>query len=561
MNQVKKIWLKTFAALSATVLLFGNTYVFAKEIAIPQTSPVDDDLPISAEISLMNLTELGDVDSDSEIDTAAIDESDVTVEVKILDEYKLPDFSIPDEKEDSKNESSSEENLNSSNDEDTASDSSETSQTDDNEQDGIAAQAASLPDLAVLNLKPKNYQETDTLPLSTQIPFSFQVGNYGSQPSPKATLKIYFAGTLKISQELPAISPGTGRNLEVGIRCEKAGIHKVRLEVNPLKAFGESDFSNNITEKSFKWGSGASKNTGLSLWEFAMANGKEPVFQQYVDQTFEMVIANTSSVAAVNPQTKIELMTVGGRPFTDSTQTINGTMAAGRIYSVPFKIRIDRRGGYILKVTVVPPAGYTDPDTKDNTAQMNLIVTYGSNGKTFCTHFRNGKFPNGTALEIYKEGNVTVVSDEQIAQAASYWNGITDKISYKSLSTTTRKEIIISQEEGTFDEYPNAIAITDSKPRNDATNYTGAEVTLSKEWFNKFTNKGNWSAEYRKIACVSHELGHVIGLDHANVIDSKGNDGESCGHPSIMTSATYNRDYSADLEEHDMYNLYYRYAG
>ena len=109
---MKKICLKTFAALSASVLLLGNTCVFAKEI--PQTSPVDDDLPISAEISLMDLTELGDVDSDNEIDTASIDESDVTVEVKILDEYKLPDFSVPDEKEYSKNESSSEENSNSS---------------------------------------------------------------------------------------------------------------------------------------------------------------------------------------------------------------------------------------------------------------------------------------------------------------------------------------------------------------------------------------------------------------------------------------------------------------
>jgi len=131
---VKKICLKTFAALSASVLLLGNTCVFAKEIAIPQTSPVDDDLPISAEISLMDLTELGDVDSDNEIDTASIDESDVTVEVKILDEYKLPDFSVPDEKEYSKNESSSEENSNSSKSADTESDSA-----DDNEQDGIEA--------------------------------------------------------------------------------------------------------------------------------------------------------------------------------------------------------------------------------------------------------------------------------------------------------------------------------------------------------------------------------------------------------------------------------------
>ncbi len=555
MDQVKKICLKTFAALSASVLLLGNTCVFAKEIAIPQTSPVDDDLPISAEISLMDLTELGDVDSDNEIDTASIDESDVTVEVKILDEYKLPDFSVPDEKEYSKNESSSEENSNSSKNADTESDSA-----DDNEQDGIEAQAASLPDLAVLNLSPKNYKDADTLPLSTQIPFSFQVGNYGSQPSPKAALKIYFAGSLKVSEELPAISPGTGLNLEVGIRCEKSGNYMVKLEVNPSKAFSESNFNNNTIEKSFKWGSGTSKNTGLSLWELTMENKKEPVFQQYVEQTFEMVIANTSNEAAVNPQIKIELMTAKQTPFKDSTQTINGTMAAGRVYRVPFKIRIDRRGGYILKVTVVPPSAYTDPDTKDNTAEMNLIVTYGSNDKKFCTHFRKGKFPDRTALQIYKEGNVTVVSDEQIAQAASYWNGITDKISYKSLSTTSQKEISIKQIESFSSEYPNAIAITDSKPDNDARTYTGADVVLSKMMFDKFTNKGNWSAEHRKIACVSHELGHVIGLDHANVIDNTGNDGESCGHPSIMTSAIYNKDYSADLEEHDMYNLYYRYA-
>lgn len=56
----------------------------------------------------------------------------------------------------------------------------ESDSADDNEQDGIEAQAASFPDLAVLNLSPKNYEDADTLPLSTQIPFSFQVGNYGS---------------------------------------------------------------------------------------------------------------------------------------------------------------------------------------------------------------------------------------------------------------------------------------------------------------------------------------------------------------------------------------------
>lgn len=91
-EQVKKICLKTFAALSATVLLFGNTCIFAKEIAIPQEGLVDDDLPTSIEFSLMDSIEVGDMNSDNEIDTASIDESDVTVEVKILDEYKIPDF-------------------------------------------------------------------------------------------------------------------------------------------------------------------------------------------------------------------------------------------------------------------------------------------------------------------------------------------------------------------------------------------------------------------------------------------------------------------------------------
>lgn len=100
---------------------------------------------------------------------------------------------------------------------------------------------------------------------------------------------------------MPEIDSGTGLNLQVGIQCEKAGTHMVKLEVNLSKAFSESNFNNNTIEKSFKWGSGTSKNTGLSLWELTMENKKEPVFQQYVEQTFEMVIANTSNEAAVNP--------------------------------------------------------------------------------------------------------------------------------------------------------------------------------------------------------------------------------------------------------------------
>lgn len=358
---------------------------------------------------------------------------------------------------------------------------------------------------------------------------------------------------------MPSIAPGTGFNLEVGVGCKVPGKWEIKLQVNTPRQFNESNYDNNTYARSFQWSNGPVPDTGLVLQSFYLQDN-QPVFQQDVKKIFLMDVANTSSRDFSNIPIQIDLLTLGGSVVSSNTIQLPKLSAQEVRHEAGFQMSIARRGGYILRATVLAPSGYTDPDTSDNSAEIGLTVTYGSN-VNYCKHFRNGKFPNGSSLSIYMDSSVNVVSPQQIASAASYWNGITDQISYKSLSTTSKKEIEVAQINGLIPDNENAIGITNSQPGHGAAKYTGATVLLSSHWFGQFGDKGNWPKEYRKTATVAHELGHVLGLGHAAFPDATDPDKEyPCEYKAIMASAVNDPNYSADMEEHDLYNLYYRYS-
>lgn len=356
---------------------------------------------------------------------------------------------------------------------------------------------------------------------------------------------------------MPSIAPGTGFNLEVGVGCKVPGKWEIKLQVNTPKQFNESNYDNNTYARSFQWSDGPIPDTGLVLQSFYLQDN-QPVFQHNVKKTFLMDVANTSSRNFSNIPIQIDLLTVGGTLVSSNTIQLPKLSAQEVRHEAGFQMSIARRGGYILRATVLAPSGYTDPDTSDNSAEIGLTVTYNDSGN-YCTHFRNGKFPNGSAIDISMDSSVTVVSPQQVATAASYWNGITEKVSFKSLSTTAEREVNIVQVPGRIpiEGYYEAIAITDSYPRNNSTSFTGAKIMVSKYWHDQFTEKGNWTVSERKIANIAHEFGHVLGLHEADIA---GKETSICTAPrTIMASSVVDANYSADMEDHDMFNLYRRY--
>ena len=114
-----------------------------------------------------------------------------------------------------------------------------------------------------------------------------------------------------------------------------------------------------------------------------------------------------------------------------------------------------------------------------------------------------------TTIKIYCYSSVTPDMKSSISTAINSWNSrlksIGSNISIRDLYSSQKSEANVIV---TVKNYTGAVALTTNYPSKTSSIYTGAKIEYNQNLFESLTTTSE------RVNSASHELGHVLGLDH-----------------------------------------------
>lgn len=233
--------------------------------------------------------------------------------------------------------------------------------------EGVSSRAA-LTDLNVFNLRSETY--TPPFPLSTNIPFRFDVENATNVDAPAPILTVYMNGSLIGTTNLPTIPAYNGRTFGFNVGAAFSGNYTVTVKVNETQAIPESNYNNNQVSGIYTWGAG---DTGLTAYAFNLTDNT-PTFPVGSTKQFSMSVLNGSDISFNMVQVQIDIIADG---VTTSSDILSiGSLPAHNIrQNLNFYITFPVPGNCTVRMTVLSPSGYTDPYPTDNVREINLVIT------------------------------------------------------------------------------------------------------------------------------------------------------------------------------------------
>lgn len=233
------------------------------------------------------------------------------------------------------------------------------------------------------------------------------------------------------------------------------------------------------------------------------------------------------------------------------------SLPARKYYALNSSIFIRSIGPHKLKLIVDPNNKITqDTNRNDNVIEKSYQLHYEVSLLT-----KNGKWPDNSTIDIQLEDNVlsqlhnTRTGDDftlaDFKAAGSKWNPyLKNNIKFgEAVAGIQGKEVTVACLPTNTND-PSIIATGEPKPWEGP--YSRAKLTIYTSVFNDFVNKTvngvSYTAIERATACITHELGHILGLGHNECLDL-----------SIMAKSTISPNYSAIITQHDINTLNARY--
>lgn len=434
----------------------------------------------------------------------------------------------------------------------------------------IAPLAADDPDLIISVPKlADNSPYTEPLPLKKEISFQCYVANVKSEyAADQIPVSIYAADNLMLSGTIPNLPKNSMTQVEFGIeRSKGGGTYTIKAVVNESRRVPESNYDNNIAKKDFTWSGGSDPNPdpaptdiglcAIDLGTYTTDNNGKPLYELFEIPTQPMVftfkVGNTGLTNLSNVEMAVYLDNV---MIPGSLYTIQ-SLPARKYYALNSSIFIRSSGKHTIKLVVDPNHKITsDENRKDNEIQKAYTLFYET---VFLT--QNGRWPSGSTIGIQLEENVlsqlhNVKTGDNFTlsdfnNAGNNWNKhLKQNIRFgDAVIGSQGKQVRVScLEKNTSDQY----IIATGKPSPWVGPYDSAQLTIYTSMFNDFTSKTingvSYSAVDRATACITHELGHILGLGHNECLD-----------PAIMSPGTNWANYSPIITNHDLNSLNARY--
>lgn len=419
---------------------------------------------------------------------------------------------------------------------------------------------ASLADLRLLNFKAG---ATQPFPIKTKIPFYLDVENIGGRDASNVPIGVYLGDQLLGYTHVDTLAVGRGCHLEISIDNPVSGTFEVGMIVNPQKTIQEQNYSNNGVSGQFRWAAPAAVYD-LRAYDLCI---ESDVFAAQDEMGVYLVVMNKGNADCSNFDFVFEIF--GAEPYRQ-VYSVSENLEPGKGLRCDFTLKVKKAGEYTMRLTVDPDRKLPDNDRSNNVCEAAFSVTYD------CHFYGAGArwdrpdmiivLVDAQAYDFLlgSAGNNGIMSEADLASSIGRWNGIggvnirsitrssdlTDEVDNPQYRGTIR---IFLYEPGGSKKYDGAVAYAEGISR---VPISSPIIRINKSVFPNFYSIFPL-LEAQKQA-ITHEVGHTLGLRHP-FTDPKDYIGTGCHDKALMWQFAQPEYVSADLTEHDIYNLKTRY--
>lgn len=388
------------------------------------------------------------------------------------------------------------------------------------------------PDLAIGNLTIKS--PTQPFSYTDYTNFEMLVGNVGGTSISNVKLTVHVDNIQVLIQNFGTFNPGYGGTITVPLKG-LCGSHQVKFSISGDAT--ETRMDNNSCGGNFVW------QSVIDLAALAPVQVEDPIVcgEEF---SAKVPIANYGNLPATGVAINFEL---AGKDAGSTTLDIPAMTKK----TLTLKITFFSSGAGQLTVKVDKNSKINDADRSNNYAvkQFSVIPEKDATiGKYLdATNIRIGIAPSTRDL---LDGLGKHISFSDAKTAMLKWNGITNKAKVGYVATVDSEspsdcDVVLRTYPGTRDDF---IAET-----NAYTDGSIIEPSLRHMDLNKYFFDGNDNSIQKKELkrTLTHETGHVFGLDHPR-----------CRSIAIMHQSVLLKDgiASYDIELHDKANLKYLYS-
>lgn len=413
----------------------------------------------------------------------------------------------------------------------------------DSNRDTVYAVQYALPDLKLSLLRTSESQPLDD---SVTITFQVTLTNIGSAPATNPVISLYEDNNwISDLQITGTIAAGTQGTFSYGLTNNAGGSHTLKAVINRTHSITESDYSNNTTQATFIW-----KDAICLIAEGISPSDGITSYESNTTKKFTYVVSNYGNIPARSVTCGFYLNDA------EIGQYTYDQVPSHTRYTNTVTITINKAGSYEFKYTIDPDHVINEIKRDDNSASVNLGITYDTEiwaGRWANANDLNVKVCN-SAVNTLNNSNASSNPLLSAENAIWAWNGIVTNVSFGNINFTNDEEydgtvnlVAISLgSDGTlaltnvFKQENGSLTLI-QHPTTDSSDYVSATVELNTVVFPTATAA-------QQARTITHEFGHVLGLKHP-----------TCGDKAIMWQ-TADKLVAYSIQGHDIYNLQVKYS-
>lgn len=327
--------------------------------------------------------------------------------------------------------------------------------------------------------------------------FQFKIANYGDTPNYSTLVKVIIDGAEMGIVNIGTINNGYEYTFTLTISGVSEGTHEIKLIAVPTA--GDSNLNNNSISKNFVW----QGVPDLVVNSFETVSGEtKSVVGQPVEFIFTVTNQGTGMAEGVINN---HIIINDQELYIISTSNLDvGYTLTGR-----FTVTFNERDLYVVQLNVNKNHSIIESNYDNNTGAAIVI----------CSHLLSEPWNSSYQTATFQvQDTFSDLTKSQISDAITHWNAqLTKPFLYKSSVDTTATDAsyngVKTITEKNYGENGGAIATCHSY----LTDSLVVECDITCNTYYAFANSAQPDA-YDIQSIITHELGHVLGVDHSITI-------------------------------------------